>query len=285
MKIPIPEVNERFDSTEDALEYIVRLSNVIVDKSKKICPNPSVDHIPAYVLEFCNKVLLQAKTIVKVSREREDYNTLCALVRILADNIATLNFVYDCQDDEERALRHFLYVIDGVTVRHRLLMGHPMKYDGKIPKETYDALEKQVEGAKDNTERCIRFCTNAIKRLPVYAMNGAMIDDLIKNGNWKFKTIDKPQPRQGYTWKELYGMLHIKTGDEMFPYLSQYVHGLSVSNIVLNDKDDFDAPLSFAVCLAGWLLNYLRKVYEPHIGTYTMEDINKVLPGLFDEIR
>ena len=44
MKIPIPEVNERFDSTEDALEYIVRLSNVIVDKSKKICPNPSVDH-------------------------------------------------------------------------------------------------------------------------------------------------------------------------------------------------------------------------------------------------
>ena len=74
-------------------------------------------------------------------------------------------------------------------------------------------------------------------------------------------------------------MLKINMADEMFPYLSQYIHGLSISNILLNDKDDFDAPLSFAFCLLGWLLSFLRRVYGPHIEEYTIEDINRMMPN------
>lgn len=57
---------------------------------------------------------------------------------------------------------------------------------------------------------------------------------------------------------------------------------LSVSNIALNDPDDFDAPLSFATCLLGWLFRFLRKEYEPYVGEYTMEDVRKMVPGLFE---
>ena len=80
----------------------------------------------------------------------------------------------------------------------------------------------------------------------------------------------------------MYEKLDIKTGSEMFPFLSQYVHGLSVSNIALNDPDDFDVPLSFAACLLGWLFRFLRKEYEPYVGEYTMEDVRKMVPGLFE---
>ena len=48
------------------------------------------------------------------------------------------------------------------------------------------------------------------------------------------------------------------------------------------DPDDFDAPLSFAACLLGWLFRFLRKEYEPYVGEYTMEDVRKMVPGLFE---
>ena len=284
MRIPVPEMDERFDSTEDAIEHIIRFCNVIVDKAKVVCPSNSVSDIPGYVLEFCRKVLIQATTLVKVAREEEDYNTVCSLVRILADNIATLNLVYNCQNDEEKILRHLLYVLDGVRERYNYLKDRKLTYDGKIPQETFEALKRQVEGARDNSAGCIAYCESIIKALPVYASNRKDVDSLIQNRNWKYKQItpNSKKDKNAYTWKEMYGLLSIKEASDMMSFFSQYVHGLSISNIVLGDPDDFDAPLSFTVCLLGWLFNYIRKVYEPYIGQYTWEDIDKISPGLIE---
>lgn len=279
MKIPIPEVDERFDSIENALEHFIRLCNVIVGKAKEICPEPAVNDITAYALAFIQKVMQQASTLVIIARKREDYNTVCALVRMQADNIAAINLIYNATDNEEKVLRHLLYVMDGISDRYDMLAGTTMSYDGKIPRETYDALYKQVQDATDNAAHCLVFCESEIKKRPGYAAHPSEVEALIQNRNWKFREIIKP--KQAYKWKELYERLDIKRGVDIFPYLSQYVHGLSISNIILNNPDDFDAPLSFEACLLGWLLNYLRKVYEPHIGEYTWEDIKKVVPDLF----
>lgn len=39
MKIPIPEVVERFGSLDNALISVIRYCNVIIDKAKKVCSN------------------------------------------------------------------------------------------------------------------------------------------------------------------------------------------------------------------------------------------------------
>jgi hypothetical protein len=286
MRIPVPEMDDRFDCTEDTIEHIIRICNVIVAKAKNVYPTNSVSDIPGYVLEFCRKVLIQATTLVKVAREEEDYNTVCSLVRMLADNVATINLVYNCQDDEERVLRHLLYVLDGVTERYKYLKDRKVTNDGRIPRETFEALKRQVEGARDNAAGCMDFCDRNIKALPVYSFNKDEVDILIKNRNWKYKNIVplSRKDKNAYTWKEMYGLLSLKKMDEMMSFFSQYVHGLSISNIATGDSDDFDAPLSFAVCLLGWLFYYLRKVYEPHIGEYTWEDIDRMVPGLLDAL-
>ncbi len=286
MRIPIPEMDERFACTEDAIEHMIRICSVIVDKAKVVCPSNSVSDIPGYVLDFCRKVLIQATTLVKVAREEDDYNTVCSLVRILADNIATLNLVYDFPNEQEKILRHLLYVLDGVTERYNYLKDRKMIYDERIPIETFEALKHQVERARDNSAGCIDYCKERIKTLPLYYSNRDDVDKLIQNRNWKYKQIapNSKKDKNAYSWKEMYGLLSIKEMDEMMPFFSQYVHGLSISNIVLGDPDDFDAPLSFTVCLLGWLFNYLRKVYEPHIGQYTWEDIDKMAPGLIDAL-
>ena len=280
MRIPIPEMDKRYDSVEDAIDYTIHICTVIVDKASFVWPIPSVSDIPGYVLLICRKILTQFSTLVIVSRQRNDYNSVCSLVRILADSIATLNLIYCCDDDEERIIRHLLYVLDGVSERDKLLNERYPEYDGRISREVFDSLCAQYQEAKENAKGCIKYCIDTIKKSPYYRTHQADIDDLIQKRNWKFKTISEPKPRDGYSWKDMYQILKINMADEMFPYLSQYIHGLSISNTILNDKDDFDAPLSFAFCLLGWFFDFLRRVYEPHIGEYTKSDIQRMIPTI-----
>ena len=279
MRIPVPEMDARFNSTEDAIEHTIRICNVIVNKAKQVYSSTSVSDIPGYALEFCRKILIQVSSLVNVSRERKDYSTVCTLVRMLADNVATINLVYCQTDDEERIIRHLLYVLDGITDRYKLLEAREVQYNGTIPIDVFEALKAQVDGALENAKGCIEYCQKTLRRSPHYAHFPREMEFLIQRKNWKFK--DLAAPNKSYTWKEMYEMLEIKTGNEMFSYLSQYVHGLSVSNIVLNDEDDFDAPLSFAFCLLYKVFDFLRKVYEPHLGDYTWEDIRGMAPELF----
>lgn len=216
-----------------------------------------------------------------MANEREDYNTVCSLVRILADNVSTIRLVYVTDDEEEKILRHLLYVMDGVSTRYEYLNGRPKKYDGKIPRESYDALCMQVQEAKDNALGCITFCTNEIKARPCYSLRQKNYDVLIQYRNWKFKAIDKPRPKDAYTWNEMYRKLDVINTGEMFSFFSQYVHGLSISNIVLNEPNSFEMPLSFAFSLLGWMFSFLRKEYEPHIGQYTRKDLYKIVPEWF----
>jgi len=279
MHIPIPEVTERFGSIENALLSVIRYCNVIVEKAKRVYPRPLINDVPGYTLEFCRKTLIQATTLVKVANEQEDYNTVCSLVRILADNVSTIRLIYDSENLEEKVLRHLLYVMDGMSLRYNGLVDRPKPYDESVPRETYDDLCTQVQKAKNNALECINYCTSEIKARPGYSAKQNCYEELIKYRNWKFKTIDKP--KDSYSWKELYGKLDISNAEVMFSYYSQYIHGLSISNIILDDKDAFESPLSFALSLLGWILNFLRKAYEPYIGKYTWDDIYKMMPELF----
>ncbi len=280
MRIPIPEIDERFDSIDDALYHIILYCNVIVEKAKKICPSGAISDIPGYVLEFCRKTLVQATTLLKVAQEREDYNTVCSLVRIIADNVSSIRLIYCTKDKEVKILRHLLYVMDGVTTRYEYLKDYPKPYDESIPRKTYEELCTQVSGAKDNAQDCINYCIKEIKALTIYSTQQTNIDKLIKSRNWKFKTIDKPKKDDAFRWHDMYQLLNIKEKGAMFSYFSQYVHGLSISNIALTDKEDFETPLAFAVSLVGWIFNFLRKEYEPYIGKYTHADLCKMIPEL-----
>jgi len=265
MKIPIPEVEECFGNIENALCGVINYCNLIIEKAKKVYPSTSVNDVPGYALEFCRKTIVQATTLVKVAHEREDYNTLCSLVRILADNVSTMNLIYASEDVNEKILRHLLYVMDGVVTRYEYLNDHPRPYDGSIQKEAYDTLYARAQEIKENAVGCINFCTNSIKTLPCYSVHKSSIDELIKKRNWKFKTIDKPKQKDAYNWNEMYNLLDIKNNGYIFSFFSQNVHGLSVSNIALDDKDDFDIPLTFVFVLLKWIYDFLRKEYEPYI--------------------
>lgn len=283
MKIPIPEVTDRFGSIENALCSIIRYCNVLIEKAKKVYPSISVNDIPGYALEFCRKVLVQATTLVKVAHEQEDLITVYSLVRILADNVSTLKLIYDAEDVEEKVLRHLLYVMDGVSLRYNYLKNQPKPYDGKIPKETYDALCVQIQNTTGNDLCCINYCINAIKARPDYLTKQQYYDKLIESRNWKFKTIDKPKPKDAYSWKELYEKLDAKDVGNMFSFFSQYVHGLSISKISLDGNEDYDIPMAFAFSLVGNIFNFLKREYVPHLGIFTKEELYMMAPEFFVE--
>lgn len=80
--------------------------------------------------------------------------------------------------------------------------------------------------------------------------------------------------------KMVYNLLDINSNGYIFSFFPQYVHGLSISNLDLNDGENFEAPLVFAFSSLVIIYNFLRKEYEPYIGKYTWEDILKMWPDL-----
>lgn len=277
MKIPIPEVEQNGYTEESLLKSIIQLSNLITKKARVNNPSQAIDDIDGYFLLLVERILIQAQTTLEVIEKHQDYNTICALVRLMADNICIVKLIYDEPDINERELRHYLYLMDGLKLRKSELEKPHKPYDGRIPKDAFDQLMKQMKDALENTNTAISVCMIHIRNNPLYAKYPQLIEKLVQQRNWQYDTLnagrDKtPKPK----WNELYKKVGLEE-PEMYSYLSQYVHGLSISNLPTTSEDDYNAPCSFAVCLMGSLFQILRSRYDTVMRDITHEELLSLL--------
>lgn len=107
-------------------------------------------------------------------------------------------------------------------------------------------------------------------------MHQQAIDLLIKENNWKFINIEKTNKRNAYSWTQIQAMFptkHKKLYADLCAYLSNFVHGLSMSNLVLN-KDDTDLYESLSANVA-LILDFM---HESMINDFET-DINYLTDG------
>ena len=277
MKIPIPEVEQNGYTEESLLKSIIQLSNLLAKKARANNPSQAIDNIDGYFLLMVERILIQAQTTLEVIEKHQDYNTVCALVRLMADNICIVKLIYDEQDINERELRHYLYLMDGLKLRKSELEKPHKPYDGRISKDAFDQLMKQMTDAIENTNTAISVCMIHIRNNPLYAKYPQLIEKLAQQRNWQYDNLNAeinkiPKPK----WNELYKKVGLEE-PEMYSYLSQYVHGLSISNLPTTSIDDYNAPCSFAVCLMGSLFQILKSKYETVMHDITYEELLALL--------
>lgn len=59
------------------------------------------------------------------------------------------------------------------------------------------------------------------------------IDKLIEGHNWRFQSL-RSSPKSRFSWEKMYDLMGFKCPSSFFSSLSDYVHGLSTSNLNLN---------------------------------------------------
>lgn len=84
----------------------------------------------------------------------------------------------------------------------------------------------------------------------MYKMNSSNIDSLIQKASWRFKYINRSKTI--YSWREMYELIDLGNTDFFSEHLSGFVHGLSMSNLKIDDCEETFMPIySCAISLLG----------------------------------
>ena len=264
LHISTPELDERNLSYEEFFRIIHVMFKHETGYLRQLHPIKSIADINSYPLTIIEKIVKIASTLHSVVILNKDYVVANIILRALADAISSLVLIYTETESDIKLLRHFLFIMDGLQGRINNLPVD-LEYDGKIKKEEYDQLKKQISNAYNNYNEAYSFAINEIQNLLIYQTHKQTIDLLINKRNWKFKDISESNIKY-YSWTELYTYANLSLDSKFFSLLSEFVHGLSTSNLLINnDYETFEPIFSIGASLIGKVFNLLNTLYSDEI--------------------
>ena len=256
-KITIPELEMFGYSNMNAVKALLLLFGYELSQLKQEYPVNNITDLRGYKVSMLDNTMHSIATYIMVVEECQDYVVASAITRMLMDSIATYHLIYHADDKEEISLRHYLYILDGVEQKLKIASRHPLQKTDQITKQEYDALFLQLSSMRNNLNQVKVFCYKEIRKLDIYNSHTNRIEGWMKNGMWKFKTFDN---KAYYHWTDLHDLLPSKfkkLNSDIGCYLSQYVHRLSISNLVLdNTNEDIYESLSAQIIL---ILNFIHE--------------------------
>lgn len=276
--ISIPELDERGLSYEESYNVLLVAIKHELILLAQYHNSASVDDIESYILCNANRVYKTACTLHTIIESEKDYVTACGVLRMLADSLATLYLIYQEENENILNLRHYLYILDGVKTRLKY-MSENLHYNNKIKREEYEAIVKQYMSSKRNFEEAYSYCVNKIKLNQVYKGHVAIVDKLIEFGNWKFKNLMSFKMKDNkYSWSEMYKKLTPFTNNDNFSFLSDYIHGLSTSNFIVEEDEMLFEPIyGVAITLLGLLSKLIQIKFDNELNLIRPNMINAFL--------
>lgn len=283
MRIVIPEIEEVFGKGATAFDSFKALQFllIILTRDFKDVYKPGlikdIDGIEAYFILDILKTLSTLELICK----KADYNSGNTLCRSLVDKMSIFKLVFANANSDERKYRYYLYIIDGMRERKNLL-NEKLEYDGKITKEEFKKLSMQYNSAYKNTIETIEFCEKELNKHPYSSLYPEFHKQVLEKGCWQYIELGKIGKKgkiSFYKWEDLYELLDKRgTIKKMFSkFLSQYVHGLSMS--ILPNQDCFEnleGIISIGVCMQGVVIDEIMSRYANKTklkNNFTMQDM------------
>lgn len=236
----------------------------------------SVQYLKGYVAHFCYLRLKSFDTFIKVAVEHKDYVSANCLLRMLGDSVAIFRLIYRESDKDLMLLRHALYVIDGCKRNLDVLPENNMN-KGSMPDDELAEVNKQILFNREHRKRMMSDAQEILDQSPLQAKDKAAFDKIVKDRNWKFKEFKdyKKIASNQYKWKELYDKIGCCKHIDLLSYISQYTHGLSMSNLVMQlDESNLHGIVAEGVGLLDRLYIYALEFF--------VEEKQYILEGLLN---
>lgn len=252
---------------------------VLMNTVKRVCArnnNASVWDLNGYAAHFCYLRLKSFDTLLKVVKEQNDFISASCLLRMLGDSVAVFHLIYMEPDPDWRWLRHALYVIDGCEQNMKALPENDLN-EGTMPDDELEIFKEQNRHNRELRERLQYQAQRIVDRSPLQNLDREAFDKIVTDKNWKFKefkTYKKVGSNQ-YKWAELYERIGMCKGYDVLSFISQYAHGLSMSNLVMEmNERNLDAVIGETFALIKRLNTYMMHYY--------LLDYHYIMNGLFE---
>lgn len=238
----------------------------------------SVQNLKGYVAHFCYLRLRSFDTFIKVVCVHKDYASANCLLRMLGDSVAVFRLIYMEQGKDFLLLRHALYVIEGCEDNLKVLP-EKTENDGSLPEEEFKKSQETIIFNREHRQRLMREAQELLDTSPLRQKDEAAFDRIVEDRNWKFKEFKEYNPKKiksnQYNWDELYELIGCCKEFNLLSYISQYVHGLSMSNLVMEmDEQTINGVVGEAVGL-------IRRLHEYTLAFYP-EEQKCILEGLLE---
>lgn len=236
----------------------------------------SVLDLKGYVAHFCYLRLKSFDTLIKVVVEHKDYLSANCLLRMLGDSVAVFRLIYGENDKDLMLLRHALYVIDGCEDNLKVLPEEDIS-KGSVPENELQEANKQIRFNREHRQRLMKEAQEILDHSPLQVRNIKAFDRIVKDRNWKFKEFKEYEEKGSnqYKWQELYELIDCCKYFNLLSYISQYVHSLSMSNLVIQmDEQNIQGIVAEAVGLIDKLHEYTLDFFK--------EDYQYIMEGLLD---
>lgn len=236
----------------------------------------SVDDLKGYVAHFCDVRLRSFDTFIKVVVKQKDYVTANCILRMLGDCVAIFRLIYMEPNLDYRLLRHCIYEIDGCEKNLMVLPEEDIN-KGCLPDDELKDANRQIRLNREHRQRRINTALGMLDKSPLKSSNKEAFESIVKFRNWKFKEF-KPYTKKGgnqYKWQELYELIDCCKYFDLLSYISQYAHGLSMSNLVIEmDENNLHGVVAESVGLLDRLHEYTLEFFA--------EENEYILEGLLD---
>lgn len=182
----------------------------ISNELQKIYKSPYISDLNSYILFAIRKMLDSWQSIHLLCEDRIDVSSLVTLSRMIVDNYTILHFIHiNSKTIEERELRHYLYVLDGVENRIKELRKFPsLTFDLNYIEQTeIDQLAQQIETTMQSDLKAKDQLLKKIRNNPLCNVD---MENIIQRRNWKYKKLNNTIKGNRFSWLELYQQAGIK---------------------------------------------------------------------------
>ena len=278
VNIKVKEFEETGNTPITILSKILLQANFATSRLQENNERISILKPYEVFLDLSSKLLGVAETFLDIITKGKDPVSAFSLMRIMADYLCSLVLIYENNDVDEISFRYFLYILDSQKLRFKNLKEIP-EYDGRINRQEYDALCKQMIDARNNAKDAIQFCISQLDKHPYKNINEKLFQQIVKTtGGWKYKDFStemtistKKVPL--HSWRELYHFLDDREAISSFvSYCSQYVHGLG-NTLLLTADEEFMYPITcLGIMLAGRYIRLIKNIYGEEYISSLIED-------------
>jgi|GEM_PF-3700256 hypothetical protein len=228
--------------------YLAMMDSLGKYLSEKYPQSSSIEDTKHYQTVVITKIVRMFYSLESLTKNTFDEVSARCVLRGILDSVTAYSFIYQREDENDMLFRHYLYALDGWREYKKSVISISEENEYK-DKEDYacDYVIKQIE--------------KKLEEHIYYVQDRATANLLIQNSNWKYESLQNPRSLK---YGEMYSTVGFnnKTIEHFQGYLSQFVHGLCLSNKPTADSEQMKRVLHECIPIADKFIQAVSQTFH-----------------------